>query len=38
MGQRKGRISIEFAGTEDLERILDTLAPGDRGLAEPSLD
>lgn len=29
MGQRKGRITIEFAGAEDLERILDTLAPGE---------
>ena len=38
MGQRKGRISIEFAGAEDLERILDTLAPGDRGLTEPAGD
>lgn len=32
MGARKGRITIEFAGQEDLERILETLAPGDGGL------
>ena len=38
MGARKGRISIEFAGQDDLERILETLAPGDRGLEEPALD
>ncbi|QDB80586.1 ParB/RepB/Spo0J family partition protein [Georgenia wutianyii] len=27
MGQRKGRINIEFASLEDLNRILDVLAP-----------
>lgn len=27
MGQRKGRINIEFASVEDLNRILDVLAP-----------
>ena len=27
MGQRKGRINIEFASIEDLNRILDVLAP-----------
>lgn len=30
LGQRKGRIQIEFANVEDLERILDALAPGER--------
>ncbi|WP_108718686.1 ParB/RepB/Spo0J family partition protein [Miniimonas sp. S16] len=29
MGQRKGRISIEFASAEDLDRILESLAPGE---------
>lgn len=29
MGQRKGRIQIEFANPEDLERILASLAPGE---------
>ncbi|MDO5700535.1 MAG: ParB/RepB/Spo0J family partition protein [Bowdeniella nasicola] len=28
MGQRKGRITVEFAGLEDLDRILEILAPG----------
>lgn len=34
LGQRKGRIAIEFATVEDLQRILDLLAPGDQDLAE----
>jgi len=34
LGQRKGRIAIEFATVEDLQRILDVLAPGDTDLAE----
>ncbi len=34
LGQRKGRIAIEFATVEDLQRILDVLAPGDQDLAE----
>jgi len=29
LGQRKGRIAIEFASVEDLNRILDVLAPGE---------
>lgn len=29
LGQRKGRIQIDFANIEDLERILDALAPGE---------
>lgn len=28
MGRSKGRVTIEFAGIDDLERILDLLAPG----------
>ena len=36
MGQRKGRINIEFASVEDLNRILDVLAPDvDRVPAQP---
>ncbi|MFD5413570.1 ParB/RepB/Spo0J family partition protein [Streptomyces nojiriensis] len=38
LGQKKGKITVEFASMEDLERILGTLAPGegrvlDQGLA-----
>lgn len=29
LGARKGRVSIEFASVEDLNRIMDVLAPGD---------
>ncbi|MEU9096581.1 ParB/RepB/Spo0J family partition protein [Streptomyces sp. NPDC048361] len=39
LGQKKGKIVVEFASIEDLERILGTLAPGEgrvleKGLAE----
>ncbi|MDX3852928.1 ParB/RepB/Spo0J family partition protein [Streptomyces sp. AK02-01A] len=39
LGQRKGKIVVEFASIDDLERILGTLAPGegrvlDKGLTE----
>jgi len=27
LGQRKGRIVVEFASVEDLERILSSMAP-----------
>ena len=27
-GSKKGRITIEFAGDEDLARIVETLVPG----------
>ncbi|WP_454296721.1 ParB/RepB/Spo0J family partition protein [Salana multivorans] len=37
LGQRKGRIQINFANIEDLERILDALAPGEHA-AESSDD
>ncbi|MER5211425.1 ParB/RepB/Spo0J family partition protein [Streptomyces sp. NPDC002838] len=30
LGQKKGKITVEFASPEDLERILSTLAPGER--------
>ncbi|WP_341359698.1 ParB/RepB/Spo0J family partition protein [Georgenia sp. M64] len=32
LGQRKGRIAIEFASVEDLNRILEVLAPGEAQL------
>ncbi|MDQ0848387.1 ParB family chromosome partitioning protein [Arthrobacter sp. B3I9] len=31
LGARKGRVSIEFASVEDLNRIMDVLAPGPTG-------
>ncbi len=34
LGQRKGRIAIEFATVEDLNRILGILTPGEPGIAE----
>jgi len=33
LGQRKGRIAIEFASVDDLNRILDVLAPGEEHIA-----
>ncbi|MFJ8696638.1 ParB/RepB/Spo0J family partition protein [Streptomyces roseolilacinus] len=41
LGQKKGKIVVEFASMEDLNRILGTLAPGegrvlDKGLSEES--
>lgn len=37
LGQRKGRIDIEFASVDDLHRILGVLAPGDPDLVtDPS--
>ena len=43
LGQKKGKIVVEFASMEDLERILGTLAPGEgrvlkNGLAEDSTE
>ncbi|MEU5663688.1 ParB/RepB/Spo0J family partition protein [Streptomyces longwoodensis] len=43
LGQKKGKITVEFASMEDLERILGTLAPGEgpalhKGLAEGGSD
>ena len=32
LGKAKGRVTIEFASVEDLNRILDVMAPGDPGL------
>ena len=38
LGQRKGRISIEFGNVEDLNRILDALAPQEDGIAATAKD
>lgn len=32
LGKTKGRVTVEFASVEDLNRILDVMAPGDPGL------
>ncbi|MFH8451212.1 ParB/RepB/Spo0J family partition protein [Streptomyces fungicidicus] len=37
LGQKKGKITVEFASMEDLERILGTLAPGEGPVLQPSL-
>lgn len=37
LGQRKGKITVEFASVEDLERILGTLAPGEGPVLQKSL-
>ncbi|WP_431772007.1 ParB/RepB/Spo0J family partition protein [Streptomyces cucumeris] len=37
LGQKKGKIVVEFASIEDLERILGTLAPGAGPVMEQSL-
>lgn len=37
LGQKKGKITVEFASTEDLERILSTLAPGEKLALQRSL-
>ncbi|MPV37936.1 ParB/RepB/Spo0J family partition protein [Georgenia subflava] len=34
LGQRKGRIAIDFASVDDLNRILDVLAPGENHIGE----
>ncbi|TDE98752.1 ParB/RepB/Spo0J family partition protein [Occultella glacieicola] len=36
LGQRKGRINIEFASVQDLNRILNALAPDDPGVLQPA--
>ncbi|MER7758441.1 ParB/RepB/Spo0J family partition protein [Streptomyces sp. NPDC097619] len=36
LGQKKGKITVEFASMEDLERILTTLAPGERRVLDQS--
>jgi ParB family transcriptional regulator, chromosome partitioning protein len=37
LGQKKGKITVEFASMEDLERILGALAPGEGPVLEKSL-
>ncbi|MEU4892186.1 ParB/RepB/Spo0J family partition protein [Streptomyces sp. NPDC044780] len=37
LGQKKGKIVVEFASIEDLERILGTLAPGEGAVLEQPL-
>ncbi|MBT3151735.1 ParB/RepB/Spo0J family partition protein [Streptomyces sp. CHD11] len=37
LGQKKGKITVEFASMEDLERILGTLAPGEGPVLQQSL-
>ncbi|MEU8550669.1 ParB/RepB/Spo0J family partition protein [Streptomyces roseoverticillatus] len=37
LGQKKGKIVVEFASMEDLERILGTLAPGEGRVMEQKL-
>ncbi|MFB7242486.1 chromosome partitioning protein ParB [Streptomyces populi] len=37
LGQKKGKITVEFASMEDLERILGSLAPGERPVLQKSL-
>lgn len=38
LGQRKGRINIEFASVQDLNRILNVLAPKDPGVFPPAAE
>jgi ParB family chromosome partitioning protein len=37
LGQRKGKITVEFASIDDLERILSTLAPGEQPVLQNGL-
>lgn len=37
LGQKKGKITVEFASPEDLERILSTFAPGEKLALQKSL-
>ncbi|MEU9285761.1 ParB/RepB/Spo0J family partition protein [Streptomyces sp. NPDC048275] len=37
LGQKKGKITVEFASMDDLERILGTLAPGEGPVLQKSL-
>jgi len=37
LGQKKGKITVEFASMEDLERILSSLAPGEGPVLQQSL-
>ena len=37
LGQKKGKITVEFASMEDLERILDSFAPGEGSVLQKGL-
>ncbi len=37
LGQKKGKIVVEFASIDDLERILGELAPGEGRVLEQKL-
>ncbi|MEU2528749.1 chromosome partitioning protein ParB, partial [Streptomyces sp. NPDC013087] len=38
LGQKKGKIVVEFASMEDLDRILGSLAPGEGRVLERSTE
>lgn len=38
LGQKKGKIVVEFASIDDLDRILGTLAPGEGRVLDKGLD
>ncbi len=38
LGQKRGKIVVEFASIEDLERILGSMAPGEGKVLESPLD
>ncbi|MGW0789916.1 ParB/RepB/Spo0J family partition protein [Streptomyces sp. NPDC002911] len=38
LGQKKGKIVVEFASMEDLDRILGSLAPGEERVSEQSVE
>ncbi|WP_187279692.1 ParB/RepB/Spo0J family partition protein [Quadrisphaera setariae] len=38
MGAKKGRLTVEFATLEDLDRILGSLAPGESGVFQATAD
>ena len=38
LGKNKGRMTVEFASVEDLNRILNVMAPEERGLLKPPSD
>lgn len=37
LGQKKGKITVEFASMDDLERILGSLAPGEGPVLQKGL-
>lgn len=38
LGKSKGRLTVEFASVDDLNRILNVMAPDERGLLKPPSD